>query len=166
MIRKCEAEDIQRVCFIINEAARAFNGIIPSDCYHQPYMPLDELNNEMRRVTFFGWEINRGLVGVMGFEAINGVTLIRHAYVLSQFQKYGIGGELLNYLINMASTARLLVGTWADAKWAIDFYRKHGFNLLGDKNDLLKTYWNIPHRQIETSVVMGISLGKDEKEPK
>ncbi len=113
MIRKCEAEDIQRVCFIINEAARAFNGIIPSDCYHQPYMPLDELKNEMRRVTFFGWEINRGLIGVMGFEAINGVTLIRHAYVLSQFQKCSIGSELLNYLINMASTARLLVGTWA-----------------------------------------------------
>jgi GNAT superfamily N-acetyltransferase len=129
-------------------------------------MPLDELKFEMRRITFFGWEINRGLVGVMGFETIKDVTLIRHAYVLSQFQKYGIGSELLNYLINMATTACLLVGTWADAKWAINFYRKHGFNLLGDKNDLLKTYWNIPHRQIETSVVMGIDPGKGKKEPK
>ncbi len=164
MIRECKAEDARRICFIINEASRAYDGVIPADCYHQPYMSGDELEREMRRLTFFGWEASKELVGVMGIEPIEDVTLIRHAYVLPHFQKQGIGGKLLHYLKNMATTSRLLVGTWADAIWATTFYRKHGFSLLADKDELLKAYWDIPHRQVETSIVLGMDIRKDEKE--
>jgi len=157
MIRKCQPDDAERIYFIINEAARAYEGVISADCYHQPYMPTDELEQEMKRMTFFGWELNGELVGVMGFEPIKDVTLIRHTYVLPQWQKRGIGSKLLNHLKGLA-TSRLLVGTWADAYWAIDFYKRHGFSLLPDKDELLKTYWDIPQRQIETSVVMGINI--------
>jgi len=160
MIRKCQSDDAKRIYFIINEAAKAYEGVIPADCYHQPYMPIDELEQEMKRMTFFGWEVNGELVGVMGFEPIKDVILIRHAYVLPQWQKQGIGSKLLNYLKGLVTTSRLLVGTWADAYWAIDLYQKHGFNLLPTKDELLKTYWDIPQRQIETSVVLGIEVGR------
>jgi len=156
MIRKCQPGDTKRIHFIINEAARAYEGTIPADCYHQPYMPMDELEQEIKRMTFFGWEVNGELVGVIGFEPIKDVTLIRHAYVLPQWQQQGIGSKLLNHLKGLVTTSRLLVGTWADATWALDFYEKHGFNLLPDKDELLKTYWDIPQRQIDTSVVLGI----------
>jgi GNAT superfamily N-acetyltransferase len=164
MIRKCQADDAQRIYFIINEAAKAYDSIIPADRYHQPYTPMDELEAEMKRVTFFGWEVNGELVGVMGIEPIKDVTLIRHTYVLPPWQQQGIGSKLLNYLNSLATTSRLLVGTWADAHWAIAFYQKHGFSLLPDKDELLKTYWDIPQRQIETSVVLGINIKKDTKE--
>ncbi len=161
MIRKCQLGDTERIYFIINEAAKAYEGTIPDDCYHQPYMSMDELEQEMKRMTFFGWEANGELVGVTGFEVIKGVSLIRHAYVLPQWQKQGIGSKLLNHLKALVTTSRLLVGTWADAHWAIDLYKKQGFALLPDKDELLKTYWDIPQRQIETSVVLGIaSQGK------
>ena len=156
MIRQCQPDDIDRIYFIINEAAKAYQDVIPADRYHQPYMSIDELEQEMKRMIFFGWEVNGELVGVIGFEPIKGVTLIRHAYVLPQWQKQGIGSKLLNHLKGLVATSRLLVGTWADVYWAIDFYKKHGFNLLPDKDELLKTYWGIPQRQIETSVVLGI----------
>ena len=156
MIRECQANDAQRICFIINEAAKAYDGIIPADRYHQPYMPMDELKREMKQVTFFGWEAKGGLVGVMGIEPIKDVTLIRHAYVLPQWQRQGIASRLLNHLRSLTATSHLLVGTWAAAYWAITFYRKHGFSLLPNKDELLKTYWDIPRRQIETSVVLGI----------
>ena len=158
MIRICQPDDAQRIYFIINEAAKAYEGSIPAHRYHQPYMPIDELEREMKRMTFFGWEVNGEQVGVMGFEPIKDVTLIRHAYVLPQWQKQGIGSKLLNHLRSLATTSRLLVGTWADAHWAIDFYKRRGFNLLPDKDELLKTYWDIPQRQIETSVVLGIDM--------
>ena len=164
MIRKCQPCDAERIYFIINEAAKAYEGIIPDDCYHQPYMPRDELEREMKRMSFFGWEVNRELVGVMGFEPVEDVTLIRHAYVLPQWQKQGIASQLLNHFKGLVITSRLLVGTWADAHWAIDFYKKHGFTLLPDKDELLKTYWDIPQRQIETSVVLGIDNIKNIKE--
>ena len=159
MIRECQPQNKDRIYHIINEAARAYEGVIPADCYHQPYMPMDELEQEMERMSFFGWEVNGELVGVMGFEPIKDVTLIRHAYVLPRWQRQGIGTELLNHLKGLAKTSRLLVGTWADADWAIDFYQKHGFKLLPDKDELLKTYWTIPRRQIETSVVLGMEVG-------
>jgi GNAT superfamily N-acetyltransferase len=158
MIHQCQLRDISRIYFIINEAAKAYEGVIPTDRYHQPYMPLDELEQEMKQMIFFGWEVNRELVGVMGFQPVKDVTLIRHAYVLPQWQKQGIGSKLLNHLRGIVTTSRLLVGTWTDAEWAIDFYKKHGFSLLPDKDELLKTYWNIPQRQIETSVVLGIEI--------
>ena len=127
MIRKCQPGDMNRIYFIINEAARAYEGVIPADCYHQPYMPVDELEREMKRVSFSGWEVNGELVGVMGSEIIKDVTLIRHAYVLPSWQKCGIGGKLLNHLEGLVTTPHLLVGTWADAHWAIRFYQKQGF---------------------------------------
>ena len=158
MIRTCQSGDAKRMCFIINEAARAYQGVIPADCYHQPYMSMDELEREMKQMTFFGWEVNGELVGVTGFQPVKDVTLIRHAYVLPQWQKQGIGSRLLNHLKGLVTTSRLLVGTWADARWAIAFYQKHGFSLLPDKDELLKTYWDISQRQIETSVVLGINI--------
>lgn len=158
MIRKCQADDARRIYFIINEAAKAYAGMIPADRYQQPYMPMDELKREVERMTFFGWEVNKELVGVMGFEPVKDVTLIRHSYVLPRWQQQGIGSKLLNHLKNLVTTPRLLVGTWADAKWAIEFYRQHGFSLLPDKDELLTTYWDIPRRQIETSVVLGINI--------
>ena len=159
MIRKCQPSDAERMYSIINEAAKAYNGAIPADCYHQPYMPMDELNQEMGRMTFFGWEVNGELVAVVGFEPVKDVTLIRHAYVLPEWQNQGIGNKLLSHLKGLVTTSRLLVGTWADASWAIAFYKKHGFNLLPDKEELLKSYWDIPQRQIETSVVLGMEVG-------
>ena len=155
MLRICGEKDFERIYQIINEAARAYEGIIPADCYHQPYMPVDELKREMKRMTFFGWEENGGLVGITGLEPVKDVSLIRHAYVLSQWQKQGIGSKLIQHIKDQFGGPRLLVGTWADAYWAIDFYKKHGFSLLPDKDKLLRTYWDIPQRQIDTSVVLG-----------
>ena len=161
MIRKCQVNDATRIYFIINEAAKAYDGIITADCYHQPYMPREELEREMKRVTFYGWEVNAELVGIMGIEPIKDVTLIRHAYVLPQWQKQGIGDQLLSHLKKLVNTPRLLVGTWEAAYWAIAFYQKHGFNLLPYKDKLLADYWDIPARQIETSVVMGIEINNN-----
>ncbi len=164
MFRSCQSGDTPRIHFIINEAARAYEGVIPADCYHQPYMAMDELEREMKRMTFLGWEVNGELGGVVGLEPIKDVTLIRHAYVLPSWQRQGIGGKLLNHLMGLVTTSRLLVGTWADARWALDFYQKHGFSFLPDKDELLRTYWDIPQRQIETSVVLGIDIKQDTKE--
>jgi len=158
MIRQCQPQDSERIYFIINEAAQAYKGAIPNDCYPQPYMPMSELEQELKRVTFFGWEENGELVGVMGLEPIKDTTLIRHAYVLPRWQRQGISTKLLEYVKTLVSTPRLLVGTWAGAWWAIDFYEKRGFRLQPDKDELLKTYWDIPQRQIETSVVLGIEM--------
>jgi GNAT superfamily N-acetyltransferase len=159
MIRECGWEDIEEMYVVINEAARAYEGVIPPDRFHQPYMPVDELREEMRCMAFFGWEEDRRLVGVMGFQPLEEVTLIRHAYVLPDFQRRGLGSKLLEHLKTLTTSPRLLVGTWADAGWAIEFYEKHGFCLLANKDELLRAYWNIPERQIETSVVLGMTLG-------
>ena len=161
MIDQCQAGDIQRMYVIINEAARAYDGVIPADCYHQPYMPLDELEREIQRVTFFGWKVDGEFVGIMGIEPVKDITLIRHAYVLPRWQKQKIGSKLLKHLKRMTTTRRLLVGTWTAAWWAIAFYLKHGFSLLADKDELLKNYWDIPQRQIETSIVMGIDINRN-----
>ena len=159
MIRICQPSDKERIYFIINEAAKAYDGVIPPDCYHQPYMPRDELEQEMKEMTFFGWEKNGELVGIVGFQPIRDVTLIRHAYVLPQWQRQGIASKLIDNMKRLCKTHRLLVGTWASAHWAIKLYQKHGFKLMPDKNELLKTYWHIPRRQIETSVVLGMEVG-------
>ena len=158
MIRELSYIDIERIYDIINSAAHAYRGVIPSDCYHEPYMPKEELRSEMDCITFFGWEQQRRLVGVMGFQPVKDVTRIRHAYVLPEHQGKGIGTRLLDRLKQMTATKKLLVGTWADATWAIEFYQRRGFELMPDKDKLLMSYWNIPQRQIETSVVLGIDL--------
>ena len=160
MIRECCLADAPQMFFIINEAARAYAGVIPADRYHQPYMPLAEMEREMERMTFYGWVEKGALVGVMGIEPVKDITLIRHAYILPAWQKKGIGSKILKHLIHQVNTERLLVGTWADARWAIDFYKKHGFKMERQKDELLATYWNIPQRQIETSVVMGLDVKK------
>ena len=158
MIRKLSVKDTDVAYQVINEAAGVYQGVIPDDCWHEPYMPMEELHREMESMTFFGWEDEGKLVGVMGFQPVKDVTLIRHAYVLPAYQRRGIGTGLLEHLKQLTSTRRLLVGTWAAAGWAIDFYRKHGFELLSDKDELLTTYWDIPPRQIETSVVLGVEF--------
>lgn len=155
MIRQCRAGDAQRMYFIINKAAEAYEGVIPADRYRQPYMSMEELKGEMERVTFYGWEAEGELVGIMGMEPIKNIALIRHVYVLPEWQRQGIASRLLDHIRHSFTGSRLLVGTWADVSWAISFYQKHGFRLLPDKDQLLETYWNIPRRQIETSVVLG-----------
>ena len=155
MIRPCNQADLGRMCEVINEAANAYEGAIPADCYHQPYMPLDELEQEARRMTFYGWEEDGRLIAVVGYEPIRDVTLMRHCYVLSNRQRRGVASALVRQVVGLTTTERLLVGTWAAATWAIRFYEKHGFRLLPDGDALLQTYWDIPARQRETSVVLG-----------
>lgn len=141
---------------IINAAAEAYRGVIPDDRWHEPYMGADELARELAAgVRFWGYESDRELIGVMGVQRAGDVDLIRHAYVLPDRQGRGIGSALLDHLRGM-SHGRILVGTWADAEWAIGFYRRHGFELVppARKDELLKTHWSIPERQIETSVVL------------
>jgi len=157
MIRKLASSDCNAIFRIINDAAQAYKGIIPADRWKEPYMPMDELKEEVETgVRFFGWEEDNKLVGVMGFQPIRDTTLIRHAYVLTKYQRRGIGRKLLLYLMTLATTPEILVGTWEDATWAIQFYEKYGFTLVSpkEKDRLLRTYWNIPERQIETSVVL------------
>jgi len=156
MIRKCDDSDFEKIYEIINEAAGAYKGIIPTDRWKEPYMPKDELRHEIdAHVQFWGYEEGGELLGVMGIQDVLDVTLIRHAYVRTAHQKKGIGGKLLSRLRTLTSRP-LLLGTWADATWAIRFYEKHGFRLLTpkEKDRLLKKYWSIPDRQIETSVVL------------
>ena len=156
MIRPCEDPDLDAIYAIVNEAARAYDGVIPADCYHQPYMPMAELRREAARMTFYGWEEDGRLTGVIGYEPVKDVTLVRHCYVLPGRQRQGVGSALLRHAMGLTHTERLLVGTWADAGWAIRFYEKHGFRLLPDGDALLRMYWHIPARQRETSVVLGM----------
>ena len=158
MIRKLSSKDEHVICEIVNEAAGAYKDVIPNDCYHEPYMPKEELHHEMKSMTFFGWDERGKIIGVMGFQPVRDVTLIRHAYVLPDYQRQGVGIELLNHLKQLTKTKWLLVGTWAAASWAIDFYLKQGFALMPNKDKLLARYWDIPQRQIETSVVLGIEM--------
>lgn len=155
-ISPCAATDVPVIHEIINESAWAYKGVIPADRWHEPYMSLTELEGEMEKgVRFYGYRDGERLLAVMGIQDVKDVTLIRHAYVRTECRGLGLGGELLAYL-NRLTDRPVLIGTWKAASWAIRFYRKHGFSLLGDaeKNQLLKTYWTVPARQIEESVVL------------
>ena len=155
-IRPCRESDRAAILAIVNAAAEAYRGVIPADRWHDPYMPGEELDHEIAGgVVFWGYEEDGRLTGVMGLQSVRDVDLIRHAYTLPNRQRGGIGGALLGHLRQL-STRRILVGTWAAADWAIRFYQRHGFELVAParKAVLLKTYWNIPDRQIETSVVL------------
>jgi len=159
MIRLCNNDDFQMIHSIINDAARAYQGIIPADCWKEPYMPEEELRHEMAEgVVFWGYEEEGELVGVMGIQQVQDVALIRHAYVRTAKRKQGIGTKLPSLLQGQTSRP-LLIGTWADALWAIRFYERHGFHLVSseEKNRLLKKYWSVPERQMETSVVLADS---------
>jgi GNAT superfamily N-acetyltransferase len=155
-IRPCRDDDRAAVLAIVNAAAEAYRGIIPADRWHEPYMDAGELDREIAAgVAFWGYEDDGGLVGVMGIQPVRDVDLIRHAYVRPGRQRGGVGGALLRHLRETAERP-LLVGTWAAADWAIRFYERHGFELVTpeQKTELLRAYWSIPERQIETSVVL------------
>jgi GNAT superfamily N-acetyltransferase len=155
-IRLCRDGDRAAILAIVNAAAEAYRAVIPIDRWHEPYMPQDELESEIAAgVVFWGHEENGVLVGVMGLQSVRDVDLIRHAYVRPGSQRRGVGGTLVRHLRGL-STRRMLVGTWGAADWAVRFYRRHGFELVSPerKSVLLKTYWTIPDRQIETSVVL------------
>jgi N-acetylglutamate synthase-like GNAT family acetyltransferase len=156
MIQQCEANDFKQIWEIINDAAVAYKGVIPADRWKEPYMPEEELKLQMDEgVQFWCYKEEEKILGVMGIQYKGDVTLIRHAYVRSVTRNKGIGGKLLNHLTTISSTP-ILIGTWTDATWAISFYQKHGFRVLSKSETemLLRKYWNIPARQVETSVVL------------
>jgi GNAT superfamily N-acetyltransferase len=156
MIRPCRDDERAAILAVVNAAAEAYRGVIPPDRWHEPYMSSEELAGEVEAgVEFWGYEEDGELVGVIGIQPLSDVDLIRHAYVSPGRQRGGIGGALLEH-VSRAATRRILVGTWAAAEWAISFYRRHGFELLSRERatELLRTYWTIPDRQIETSVVL------------
>jgi GNAT superfamily N-acetyltransferase len=155
-IRPCRPEEAGALLLIVNAGAEAYRGVIPADCWHEPYMPRAELDAEIAAgVTFWGYEEGGELVGVMGFQSVRDVDLVRHAYVLPACQRRGVGAALLAHLTT-AATRSVLVGTWAAAQWAVSFYRRHGFEAVGPQRSaaLLRAYWSISERQIETSVVL------------
>jgi GNAT superfamily N-acetyltransferase len=155
-IRPCRDDERQAILAIVNAAAEAYRGLIPADRWHEPYMPAEELDGEIAAgVAFWGYEDGGELLGIMGIQRVRDVDLIRHAYVSPASQRQGIGGALLEELASSTSP-RMLVGTWAAAEWAIRFYERHGFELLprDEGAELLRRYWTIPERQIETSVVL------------
>ncbi len=156
MIRPCDHRDLNTIHEIINDAAKAYQGNIPADCYHEPYMDFEDLRSEVAAgVEFWGWEDSGSLKGVMGIQQVKDVTLVRHAYVRTDWQGKGIGSLLLKYLLEK-TTGRILVGTWAAAYWAIGLYERHGFKMTvpTEKDSLLDQYWTISARQKETSVVL------------
>jgi GNAT superfamily N-acetyltransferase len=155
-IRLCGEPDFATILAIVNDAAVAYRGVIPADRWHDPYMPESELRSEIAAgVEFWGLDTDEGLIGVMGVQPVRDVDLIRHAYVRPDRQRHGVGADLIEH-IRRRSARRMLVGTWAAATWAISFYQRHGFELAPPARAaaLLRTYWTIPERQIETSVVL------------
>ena len=155
-IRPCRDDERGAIFEIVNAAAEAYRGVIPEDRWHDPYMPMGELDGEIAAgVEFWGYADDGELLGIMGIQPVRDVNLIRHAYVVPESQGRGIGGALLEHLLELA-TRPMLVGTWAAATWAIRFYERYGFEDVGVERtaELLREYWDIPERQIETSVVL------------
>jgi GNAT superfamily N-acetyltransferase len=156
LIRKSVAADLAAMLAIVNDAAQAYRGVIPIDRWREPYMPEDELRKEIADgVLFWVAEEDGRLQGVMGIQDKGDVALVRHAYVARTTQRMGVGTRLLRHVEGLVDKA-ILIGTWADASWAIEFYRRNGFAVVpkSNKDRLLRTYWSIPERQIETSVVL------------
>jgi GNAT superfamily N-acetyltransferase len=165
MIRPCTPQDFDQIHAIINDGAQAYKDVIPADRFPDPYMSHDHLHHEIASgIIFYGYENPRDaqnpatLAGVMGIQHVHDVTLIRHAYVRTTHQKQGVGTLLLAYLRELTDKP-ILIGTWANASWAISFYQRHGFRTVSaeEKTRLLKRYWTIPDRQVETSVVLADS---------
>jgi GNAT superfamily N-acetyltransferase len=155
-IRACTATDLPQMCSIINDAAQAYKGIIPADRWHEPYMPMGELKAQIAGgIVFSGYEAAGELLGVMGIQDKGEVTLIRHAYVRTAARRQGIGEKLLRHL-ETTTPKRIMIGTWRAATWAIRFYEKNGYRLLPkeEAEPLMRKYWGIPERQVETSVVL------------
>ena len=157
MIREYTKNDTSKILNVINNASLRYKGIIPDNCWHEPYMSEKELVNEFYDgVRMFGYQHNNKLIGVIGIQEVKDVVLIRHAYTLTSYQGKGMGSALLEYLLKINQNFRLLVGTWRHATWAIRFYEKFGFILHGKKQStlLLKKYWKIPSKQLKNSVVL------------
>ena len=157
MISEYKKTDTSKILNIVNDASIKYKGVIPDDCWKEPYMSEQELIDEFNDgVRIYGYNHNNELIGVIGIQEVKDVVLIRHAYTLSSFQGKGVGSKLLEYLLKKNLNSRLLVGTWKDATWAIRFYEKFGFILHAkeEKTLLLKKYWKIPSKQIENSVVL------------
>ena len=157
MISEHSKQDISKILYVVNNAALKYKGIIPDDCWHEPYMLEKELVNEFNNsVRMFGYNKDNKLVGVMGIQELKNVTLIRHAYVLTHYQGMGIGKSLLQYLFKINKNSSIFVGTWREATWAIQFYKKFGFTLHAKNQtaQLLKKYWEVSAEQIENSVVL------------
>ena len=157
MISEYKKTDSSKILYIINDASLKYKGIIPDDCWNEPYMSEQELINEFNDgVRMYGYHYNNTLIGVIGAQKVKDVFLIRHAYTLSSYQGKGAGSALLEYLLKKNKNSRILVGTWKNATWAIQFYKKFDF-IIHTKEEttlLLKKYWNIPTKQIENSVVL------------
>ena len=157
MIKEYKKKDISKILNIINDASLKYKGVIPNNCWHEPYMSEDELIDEISDgVHMFGYHDNNKLISVIGIQEVKDATLIRHAYTLTSYQGKGIGSALLEYLLKKNQKSRLLVGTWRKAVWAIRFYKKFGF-IIHSKDQttiLLKKYWKIPAKQIDNSVVL------------
>ena len=157
MISEYKKSDISKILHVINDASLKYKGVIPDNCWHEPYMSeqelIDEFNNQVR---MFGYNHNNKLTGVIGIQTVKDVILIRHAYTLTSCQGKGTGSALLEYLLKKNQNCRLLVGTWRKATWAIRFYEKFGFILHAKEQStlLLKKYWKIPSKQIKNSVVL------------
>jgi GNAT superfamily N-acetyltransferase len=157
MICRLLPSEFDAILNVVNDAAQAYKGVIPQDRWKEPYMPASELEQEIAGgVEFYGWKENSALTAVMGIQLVNDVTLIRHAYVVTAYQRRGLGERLLRHLMSLARASTVLVGTWEAAYWAVRFYEKHGFTLVSkeEKDRLLRKYWGIPERQVETSVVL------------
>jgi N-acetylglutamate synthase-like GNAT family acetyltransferase len=155
-IRPCRDDESPIISAIVNAAAEAYRGVIPADRWHDPYMSLRELHSEISAgVVFWAYESEGEVIGVMGIQPVRDVDLIRHAYVRPGAQRRGTGATLISHIRSLSSR-QMLVGTWAAATWAIAFYQRHGFALVSpeEKTALLNSYWTIPERQIETSVVL------------
>jgi len=157
LIRPCRDDERPAILAIVNAAAEAYRGVIPADRWHEPYMPAEELDAELAAgVAFSGYEEGGELLGIMGIQPVRDVDLIRHAYTAPARQGRGVGGALLSHLLAGRGARPLLVGTWAAAEWAIRFYERYGFEEVSAerKTELLREYWTIPERQVETSVVL------------
>ena len=157
MISEYKKSDSSKILYVINDAATRYNGVIPDNCWHEPYMSEQELVNEFNAgISMYGYHHNNKLIGVIGIQEVKDVILIRHAYTLTSYQGKGIGSALLKFLLKKNQNSRLLVGTWRSAKWAIKFYEKFDFvvHTVEQSSLLLKKYWTVPSKQIENSVVL------------
>ena len=164
MISEYKKSESSKILYVINDAAIKYKGIIPDNCWHEPYMSKQELVNEFNaELRMYGYHRNNKLIGVIGIQEVKDVILIRHAYTLTSYQGKGTGSELLRYLLKKNQNSRLLVGTWRDATWAIRFYEKFGFILHAKDQStlLLKKYWKISSNQIKNSVVLERQLGSN-----
>jgi len=150
-----EVRDPELIFEVVNDAARRYNGVIPADRWHEPYMPMEEVRDELQRMRFYGYVRDGKILGVIGKERVRDVTLLRHLYVRMDAQGMGIGGRLVAFVQKKIDTEWLLIGTWESARWAVDFYLRRDFATMPDKDGLLRNYWDIPDRQVETSVVLG-----------